>query len=61
MGKRAFKAYEKSEWGRDVVGAWGALIFPHPLAKQCFSSLRERELQVIMYLHKIYNERSLSF
>jgi len=36
------------------------LIFPHPLAKQCFSSLRERELQVIMYLHKIYNERSLS-
>ena len=30
VGKRAFKAYEKSEWGRDVVGAWGALIFPHP-------------------------------
>jgi hypothetical protein len=27
VGKRAFKAYEKGEWGRDVVGAWGALIF----------------------------------
>lgn len=29
MGKGTFKAYEKSEWGGDVVGAWGALIlFP---------------------------------
>lgn len=33
MGKRAFKAYEKSEWGRDVVGAWGALIiFDKPIS-----------------------------
>jgi hypothetical protein len=23
VGKRAFKAYEKGEWGGDVVGAWG--------------------------------------
>ena len=22
--------YEKSEWGGDVVGAWGTLIFPSP-------------------------------
>jgi hypothetical protein len=23
MGKGTFKAYEKGEWGRDVVAAWG--------------------------------------
>ena len=32
MGKGTFKAYEKAEWGRDVVGAWGVVIFPHPNA-----------------------------
>lgn len=25
MGKRLFKAYEKGEWGGDVVGKWGTL------------------------------------
>jgi hypothetical protein len=61
VGKGTVKAYEKGEWGGDVVGAWSALIFPHPLAKQYFSSHRERELQVIIYLHKIDNECSPSF
>ncbi len=23
--------YEKAEWGGDVVGTWGTLIFPHLL------------------------------
>ncbi|MND24213.1 hypothetical protein D3C81_986470 [compost metagenome] len=27
MGKGTFKAYEKGEWGGDVVGAWGALMY----------------------------------
>jgi hypothetical protein len=34
VGKRAFKAYEKSEWGRDIVGAWGVVSFPHPLERR---------------------------
>jgi hypothetical protein len=56
MGKGTFKAYEKGEWGRDVVGAWGIIKSLTPTL-----SHRERERQVIRYLHKIYNECSLSF
>jgi len=29
VGKGTLKAYEKSEWGRDVVGAWGFISYPH--------------------------------
>ncbi|VXA57734.1 hypothetical protein ACI8B_50219 [Acinetobacter proteolyticus] len=28
MGKGTFKAYEKGEWGGDVVGAWGIVTSP---------------------------------
>jgi hypothetical protein len=32
VGKGTFQAYEKGEWGRDVVGTWGALIiFDKPI------------------------------
>jgi hypothetical protein len=27
VGKGTFKAYEKGEWGRDVVGAWSFVIY----------------------------------
>ena len=30
MGKGTFKAYEKGEWGGDVVGAWGFISYPLP-------------------------------
>jgi hypothetical protein len=28
VGKRMFEAYEKGEWGGDVVGAWGFVTSP---------------------------------
>jgi hypothetical protein len=38
VGKGTFKAYEKGEWGRDVVGAWGVIKSLTPTL-----SHRERE------------------
>jgi hypothetical protein len=34
VGKGTFKAYEKSEWGRDVIGAWGILNFSTLLMRE---------------------------
>ncbi len=51
MGKGTFKAYEKGEWGRDVVAAWGFVDFPPPLGRG--------NMEIILILDVIVFQRHL--